>query len=72
MIVFVATKLEYRDYGDKLTVLGAFHTRNQAIDACREDSGERGPDDCEDWGQVVGSTQFTVTRHRVPKLETRS
>ena len=74
MIVFIATHQELEVHeGSEFNILGAFHGRSQAIDACRELSEQHGPDDCEDWEHAIDRDRYvvdiyTISRHEVPRL----
>jgi len=79
MIVYVAQKNDVvRHEGSRPSTLGVFHTRNQAIDACRADaaglpvSSETAESD--DWCLSVDQDEhgdayfvYTLSRHKVPK-----
>ena len=77
MIVYVAHKNNVVRYeGSVPSALGVFHTRNQAIEACRADAAGLSitseTAESDDWALSVDVdvdeyNVYTLSRHKVPK-----
>ena len=75
MIIFIATKLTEGDdiEGTTVKILGAFHTRNQGVDAVKKDShGAIVEAVWDEFAWEGEGVQYKVERFKVPKAVFRS